>query len=100
MLADVGVRNRPGATAAAYRAGLDAYFAGDKETAVARLRAVVRGGPPHAMAAVYLDKARNLEEPETTTTPADAGEDVPVVALAVGGGALGGLMLVRRRRAG
>jgi LPXTG-motif cell wall-anchored protein len=106
MLAEVEVRNRPGATAAAYRAGLDAYFAGDKETAVARLRAVVRAGPPHAMAAVYLDKARNLEEPETTTTPADAGEDGRVVALAVGGGgaalllALGGLLLVRRRRNG
>ncbi|MDF2968962.1 MAG: peptidase and chymotrypsin/Hap [Nocardioidaceae bacterium] len=104
MLADIGVRNRPGATAAAYRAGLDAYFAGDKETAVARLRAVVRDGPPHAMAAVYLDKARELEEPETMPIPSENGGDVPVMALAVGGGgaallvALGGLLLVRRRR--
>ncbi|HLK95836.1 MAG TPA: trypsin-like peptidase domain-containing protein [Nocardioidaceae bacterium] len=106
VLADVGVRNRPGATATAYRAGLDAYFAGDKDAAVARLRAVVGGEPPHAMAAIYLGRARELAEPEVTPAPSEDAGDSPVVPLAVGGGGaalllvLGGLLLVRRLRAG
>ena len=62
LMADVGVDNELGEVSENYRAGLDAYFAGDKDAAVESLQAVIDAQPTNAMAGDYLQKAKAMEE--------------------------------------
>ncbi len=82
-----------------YRAGLTAFFDGDKATAVKNLKAVVEDQPANGFASEYLKKAKDLPNPP----PPDEGISTTLL-LIVGGGLLllallGGLafMLLRRR---
>ncbi len=43
-----------------YRAGIDAYFAGDKETAVELLTAVTQKQPANGLASEYLSRSLDL----------------------------------------
>ncbi len=90
LMADVGVENELGEVSEAYRAGLDAFFAGDKETAVASLQAVVDDQPSHEFAQDYLSQAKDLPDP----VAAESGGGFPVLPVAIGGGALLLLVLV------
>ena len=102
LMADVGVENELGQVSEDYRAGLDAYFAGDKDAAVENLQAVIDAQPTNAMAADYLKKANAMEEPSAASS--DGGSDFPIVPVAIGIGALlllallGALLMTRRRR--
>jgi serine protease Do len=57
VLRGKGVRAALGPGDRDYRAGLDAYFAGDYDTAVAYLDAVLAGTPGHQQAREYRDRA-------------------------------------------
>ena len=74
LMADVGVENELGQVSEDYRAGLDAYFAGDKDAAIENLQAVLDSQPTNAMAADYLKKANALEDPSTGGS-SDGGSD-------------------------
>jgi serine protease Do len=98
LLREEGVTNELGETATDYRAGLNAYFAGDKIAAVKALAAVVRAQPNNGLAQDYLNKARGLPNPP----PPERGFPLLPVAgglvlLALAGG-LGYLLLRKRRR--
>jgi S1-C subfamily serine protease len=82
LMADVGVDNELGSVSEQYRTGLDAYFAGDKTTAVESLQAVVDDQPTNELAQDFLSKAKDLPDPE----PTDDG--FPVVPVAIGVGLL------------
>lgn len=60
---DAGVKNNIGPLGRDYHAGLDAYFAGDKEEAVTSLQAVVDEGRNVEMAQTYLTRAKKLPDP-------------------------------------
>ena len=60
LMADVGVANEAGEITDKYRAGLDAYFAGDKAEAVGSLQSVVDQDPTNEFAQTYLAKAKQL----------------------------------------
>jgi serine protease Do len=105
LLGDAGAAGELGEDAQRYREGLDAFFAGDKETAVEKLGAVVDSQPTHELAKEYLDKAEKLPDPPKE--PVDEGSNLGLIAGIVGGvaalaliGAGLVLMLVRRRRGG
>ena len=103
LMADVGVDNELGELSENYRAGLDAYFAGDKDGAIESLTLVLDSQPTNAMAADYLKKAKAMEEPEAPGSDSDSG--FPVVPVAIGGVvvlllAAGGVLLMVRRRPG
>ena len=75
LLGDAGTENELSEDSQAYRAGLDAYFAGDKETAVEKLQTVVDNQPTNELAKEYLEKAKDLPDPveggrRATTTAA------------------------------
>ena len=83
-----------------YRAGIEAYFEGDKKTAVNNLQDVVDEQPANGIAKEYLEKAKDLPNPPP---PEDKGISTTLL-LILGGGLLllallGGLafMLLRRR---
>lgn len=76
LLAGEGVTNELSPTTQDYRAGIDAYFAGNKARAVRLLSSVTRAQPEHEIAREYLARARNLpdpppvsEEPDSTGLP-------------------------------
>jgi hypothetical protein len=71
LMAAEGVQNTLGTVSDDYRAGLDAYFAGDKATAVADFEKVLNVVPSHQFAQEYLQKAQSLP---------DSGGGVPVWA--------------------
>lgn len=92
LMNDVGVKNDVGDLGRTYKAGLDAYFDGDKEKAVEALQTVVDEGPENETTKEYLTKAKKLPDPFPIAL---------VVGLAVVGLVLAtivGLLLVRRRR--
>ena len=62
-LAVPGSENSLDSSAKAYRAGLTAYFAGDKATAVKNLQKVVDEQPTNKFATKYLDLAKKLPNP-------------------------------------
>ncbi|WP_121251002.1 trypsin-like peptidase domain-containing protein [Nocardioides ferulae] len=107
LMAGSGVANELSETTQTYRAGLAAYWAGDKTEAVELLETVVDDQPSNKLAADYLDRAGDLPDP---APEADAGGDsdeggFPVLLVAIGGGAAllvvvlaGALVLVRRKR--
>ena len=68
LMSSAGVRNELSTAGVAYRAGLDAYFAGEKAAAVEKLSAVAEAQPAHRLAASYLQKARPL--PDLPASPA------------------------------
>ena len=103
MLGDAGTTNTLGDIGEAYRDGLDAYFSGDKTTAVERLELVVDKQPTHEMAKTYLERAEELPDPVAEET--DEGLGLGLV-LGIGGALLGlavlggGLLLLLTRRKG
>jgi S1-C subfamily serine protease len=113
LMSSAGVRNELSATGVAYRAGLDAYFAGNKDAAVEQLSAVTQAQPSHRLAESYLQKARALPDPPAAPAPAEPSTVVTAedhgVSPAVWVGVAGvvvlllvgvGLLLWRSRRRG
>lgn len=101
LLAGAGVENTVSDTTQTYREGIRAYFAGDRDTAVRDLGAVLDEQPANGLAETYLGKAQDLPAP-----PEDSSGTGWLLWAAVGGGVLiaigGGLTalvaLVRRAR--
>jgi serine protease Do len=60
LLGDAGSTGELSDDGAAYREGLDAFFAGDKATAVARLQSVVDNQPTHELARDYSTGPRSF----------------------------------------
>ena len=83
MLSDAGPENALSEDGEAYRAGLDAYFAGDKETAVENLSLVVEDQPTNDIAKQYLDKAEELPEP-ASSEPSSSDEGGSSMGLIIG----------------
>jgi hypothetical protein len=93
MLAQNGVTNELGPTDTAYRAGLDAYFQGDYQTAIDRFDEVLSLAPTHQQAQDWKVEASKAlaNQPETPTgatggqggeqPAADEGGGFPVVAV-------------------
>jgi serine protease Do len=104
LLGDAGTSSALGEVGQAYRDGLDAYFAGDKTTAVEKLEFVLDKQPTHEMAKTYLDRAEELPEPAPVAS--DEGVGMGLV-LGIGGALLlllllGGVvlfLLTRRKKA-
>jgi serine protease Do len=71
LLGDAGTENVLSEDTQAYRAGLDAYFDGDKKAAVENLETVVDNQPTNQLAKEYLDKSQELPDPPAE----DAGSD-------------------------
>ena len=90
LLGDAGADNELSEDSASYRAGLDAYFGGDKATAVSELQSVVDSQPTHELAKQYLEKAKDLPDPPKKAEPTGGG--LPVWLLV--GGALVAALLV------
>lgn len=90
-----GVQNTPGEVTDLYRAGLTAYFAGDKTVATESFEQVLDIVPSHTFAQEYLRKAQDL--PESSSM-------LPILLLVGGLVALallivGLLLLLRRNKA-
>ncbi|MEO6471601.1 MAG: trypsin-like peptidase domain-containing protein [Aeromicrobium sp.] len=104
LLAGKGVEAKSGTVSQDYKAGIDAYFAGNKNLAVAKLQAVVDEQPGNAYAQQYLAKAKVMPKakPAPKPKPASDGKSFPtglvvggVVVLAIIG--LGVAVVVRAR---
>ncbi len=116
MLAQNGVANELGPVDVAYRAGLDAYFQGDYQTAISKFDEALALSPTHQQAQEWKVEATKAL-PETPTGPtggagegqqpgqpqAEEGGGFPVVAV-VGGVAavvvIGGALFFMSRRKG
>ena len=61
-----GVENTVSETTETYRAGIRAYFEGDRDTAVAELTEVLEEQPANGLAETYLAKAKKLPAPAET----------------------------------
>jgi hypothetical protein len=104
LLSGSGVKNELSPTTKQYRAGIQAFFDGDKKTAVTNLTAVLEEQPANGMASNYLKKAKALPDPKKPAPKKD--DDGSSALLFIGIGAvvllalLGGLLalLLRRRR--
>jgi serine protease Do len=101
LLNSQGVENELSETTQNYRAGIDAYFAGDKAEAVRLLGLVQEQQPANGLASEYLSLARDLPDPP----PPDDGSATLIVAIVAGALVLvavilAGLWLVRRRSGG
>ena len=86
LLGDAGTTNSLSTDTKNYRAGLDAYFAGDRTTAVSKLNSVVNNQPTNEFAAKYLNLAKKLPQPKSSHTGLIIGIIVAllVIALVVG----------------
>lgn len=100
LLGDAGTSNVLSQDSQDYRAGLDAYFAGDKTEAVEKLQSVVDNQPTHELAKTYLEKAKDLPDPVVEEDSSSTGLIIGVIAGvgALGVVFLGGLLLLLRRR--
>src|SRR4051812_24351976 len=67
LLGDAGTSNTLSADTKNYRAGLDAYFAGDRTTAVSKLSSVADNQPTNEFASKYLNLAKKLPEPKKSS---------------------------------
>jgi serine protease Do len=96
LLADLGVENKLGKTNATYREGLAAYYAGDREEALAKFGEVLELVRPHELAQEFRSKALRLPKAPTHSSPPSliAGG----IALALASLALIALVVWRRRR--
>lgn len=63
LIGDAGTTNELSEDSQNYLDGLDAFFAGDKLTAVEKLESVVDSQPTHELAKDFLDKAEALPDP-------------------------------------
>jgi serine protease Do len=111
LLAQNGVSNELGTVDQTYLEGIDAYFAGEYQTALERLEQVLSLSPTHQQAEEYRQQAARLaaenpppaeDEGEVAQpAPADEGGGFPVwaiVLIAVGVLAVAALVAVRTRR--
>jgi serine protease Do len=100
MLARNGVENQLGPTDEAYRAGLDAYFSGDYQTAVRRFDEVLTLAPTHQQAQEFkvLAAKEAAKNPEGSEPASGGGFPVLPVAGAVAVLVAVGAFLVARRR--
>ncbi|MEO8107093.1 MAG: serine protease [Actinomycetes bacterium] len=105
MLNDEGVANEIGEVQGSFEAGLDAYFSGDKESAVSHLDDVLAQSPSHELAQEYLAKASQLPDAPAEDSGGHTGLIVGVVlvALTLLAGLMGGVAvlvfwLVRKQR--
>jgi S1-C subfamily serine protease len=105
LLGDAGAEPGLSEDAQAYREGLDAYFAGDKNTAVEKLGAVVKSQPTHELAKKYLDRAEKLPDPPKKEKD-DSGRGTGLL-IGIGGGVvalvlvgLGLALLLRGKKGG
>ncbi|WP_158632239.1 trypsin-like peptidase domain-containing protein [Micromonospora sp. Llam0] len=64
LLTEAGVDNALGETDQLFRSGLDAYFAGDYETAISQLGTVVENSPVNSVAQTYRQNATELQKIE------------------------------------
>lgn len=93
LLADAGVDNELGEVSENYNAGLDAYFAGDKDAAIESLQAVVDDQPTNTMAADFLSQAKDMPEPAASSDGGGSSDEgFPIVL--VGGIGAGVLVLL------
>jgi serine protease Do len=100
LLAGAGVENSVSPVTLTYRAGIRAYFDGDRELAVSSLRKVLEEQPANGLAEKYLAKAKKLPKPvpaENSSTWVLVGGGA-AAAVIVGGGTVLALLLRRRRR--
>lgn len=92
LLADAGTTNELSQDSQDYRAGLTAFFSGDKLTAVDKLQSVVDNQPTNEFAKKYLDKAEALPDPpEPVVEESDEDSGSSMLPLILGGV---GLLLV------
>jgi serine protease Do len=96
LLADEGVENRLGRTNQLYRDGLRAYYAGDREEALASFDELLGLVREHEFAQEFRARALRLPKAEEAS--------LPIAPIGIGIGVLvtlaGTLVLIRRRRGG
>lgn len=80
ILQDKGVANEIGEVQESYQAGLDAFFAGDKVTAVSAFDQVLAQDPSHAKAQEYRAKAATLPDPVV-----EGSSGLPLLPMAIAG---------------
>ncbi|MEO6471602.1 MAG: trypsin-like peptidase domain-containing protein, partial [Aeromicrobium sp.] len=95
LMGGEGVKNTIGKLSVNYKAGLDAFFAKDKDNAVKNLQAVVDEQPSNEFANKYLAKAKKLPDPFPTGLVAGI-----AVALIVLLGGVGALLMKMRNKGG
>ena len=98
LMKDKGVRNEVGSANAAYRAGVQAYFRGDRTVALRKLGEVLDEVPSHALAQEYRWKARRLHIKEATGGALSSA--IAMVWLAVLLAIASILVVARKRRTG
>ena len=79
LIGDAGTTNTLSTDTQNYRAGLDAYFNGDRTTAVKKLSAVVASQPTFEFASDYLAKAKKLPLPPKKDTGGGAGTIIGII---------------------
>lgn len=97
LLGRNGVQNALGPTDQAYRAGLESFFAGDYQAAIAKFDEVLALAPAHQQAQEWKQRATKA----AASAPQGGGVSVPLIAGGVGVLLLmlgGGFLLVRRQR--
>jgi serine protease Do len=100
LLVDKGVKNELGSVNEDYRAGLTAYFRGDRRTALRKFDEVLTAVPSHALAQEFRRRAARLPVPPRPT-PAAGGPPVELLAGTLGALLMlvvAGLTMVCRRR--
>jgi S1-C subfamily serine protease len=105
LMGGAGVPNEVDPITTQYREGIDAYFSGDKDTAITDLQAVVDIQPANGTAQDYLTKAKDLPdiETESTDTTDDSSGGVPIwvwllLAVVVLGAAAAAVLMMRKRQ--
>jgi hypothetical protein len=104
LMAGAGVENVVSDTTETYRDGIHAYFAGDRETAVSDLEAVLDEQPANGLAETYLDQAKDLPAAAASSSD-DSGTGWVLwaavaggVLIAIGGGLAALVAVLRRAR--
>ena len=85
LMAGAGVDNELSDTTQAYRDGLEAYWSGDKATAVEELGTVTDEQPTNKLAADFLAKAKDLPDPPASEEDSSG---LPIVPIVIGVGVL------------
>jgi hypothetical protein len=103
LMDSAGVENVVSETTQAYRAGIRAYFDGDRETAVSSLEKVLEEQPANGLAETYLDKAKELPAPPAKESGSDTSWAGWIalaggVVVAIVGGLTALVLLLRRAR--